>query len=136
MGKRTIVLGVIGADIHIVGNKVIDYALREAGYQVVNLGIFNSQEDFISAVKETDAKAILVSSVYGHGELDCQGLKEKCIEANLGHVKLYAGGNLVVGKYDSEDVERRFKAMGFDRVGSGVTTPGEIIEWLNEDLSS
>jgi methylaspartate mutase sigma subunit len=134
MGKKTVVLGVIGADIHIVGNKVIDYALREAGFEVVNLGIFTSQEDFIFAARETDAQAIIVCSIYGHGELDCQGLKEKCIEANLGHVKLYVGGNLVVGKYDTQAVGRKFKDMGFDRVGSGETTPGDIIEWLQEDI--
>jgi len=39
MSKKTIVMGVIGADIHVVGNKVIAYALEEAGFEVVNLGI-------------------------------------------------------------------------------------------------
>lgn len=135
MKKCTVVLGVIGADIHVVGNRVIDFALREEGFDVVNLGIFTSQEDFINAAKETDAQAILVCSVYGHGELDCQGLKEKCVEANLGHVKLYVGGNLVVGKQDPEGVRRKFLDMGFDRVGSERTMPGEIVEWLKEDLS-
>ncbi len=134
MKNKTVVTGVIGADIHVVGNKVIEYALREAGFNVVNLGIFSSQEDFINAAKETDAVAILVSSLYGHGELDCRGFKEKCTEAGLGHVRLYVGGNLVVGKQNREDVVKRFNEMGFDRVGSELTLPDEIIRWLNEDL--
>lgn len=134
MGKRNIVIGVIGADIHVVGNKVIEYALREAGFEVTNIGIFSSQEDFINAAKETDAAAILVSSLYGHGELDCKGFKEKCIEAGLKDVKLYVGGNLVVGKHDPEEVKKKFYAMGFDRVGLENTLPDEIINWLREDL--
>ena len=35
-----------------------------------------SQEEFVQAAIETDADAILVSSLYGHGEIDCQGLRE------------------------------------------------------------
>ena len=134
MGKGTVVMGVIGADIHVVGNKVIDFALRQSGYQVVNLGIFCSQDDFVNAAKETKADVILVSSLYGHGELDCKGLKEKCIEAGLKKIKLYVGGNLVVGKQNWEDVYNKFIKMGFDRVGSETTMPDDIIKWLEEDI--
>ena len=127
-------MGVIGSDIHIVGNKIIHFALREAGYDVTNLGIFNSQEDFINAAKETDAAVIMVSSLYGHGELDCMGMKEKCVEAGLGDVLLYVGGNLMVGKHEPEEVIEKFKAMGFDRVGLPTDMPEDILAWLEEDL--
>lgn len=132
--KKAIVMGVIGSDIHIVGNKIIHFALREAGYDVTNLGIFNSQEDFINAAKETDAAVIMVSSLYGHGELDCMGMKEKCVEAGLGDVLLYVGGNLMVGKHEPEEVIEKFKGMGFDRVGLPTDMPEDIIAWLKEDL--
>jgi len=134
MNKNSVVIGVIGADIHVVGNKIIDYALREAGYNVVNLGIFTSQEDYINAAKETDAAVIMVSSLYGHGEIDCQGMKERCIESGLSDVKLYVGGNLVVGKQDLDEVEKKFKKMGFDRVGGPQSMPTDIIAWLKEDF--
>ncbi len=127
---KTVVIGVIGADVHAVGNKIIDYVLTEKGYNVVNTGVLSSQEDFISAAIETDAKAILVSSLYGHGEMDCVFFKEKCEEAGLGHVKLYVGGNIVVGKQDFNKVEKRFKKMGFDR----VYAPGMKIECALDDL--
>lgn len=132
--NKSIVMGVIGSDIHIVGNKIIYFSLREAGYDVTNLGIFNSQEDFINAAKETDAAVIMVSSLYGHGELDCLGMKEKCIEAGLDDVLLYVGGNLMVGKHEPEEVIEKFKAMGFDRVGLPTDMPEDIIAWLKEDL--
>jgi methylaspartate mutase sigma subunit len=127
---NTVVIGVIGADVHAVGNKIIDYVLTEQGFNVVNIGVLSSQEDFINAAVETDAKAILVSSLYGHGEMDCKFFKENCEEAGLGHVKLYVGGNIVVGKQDFGEVEKRFKKMGFDR----VYPPGVKIEKALEDL--
>ncbi|MCF7927023.1 MAG: methylaspartate mutase subunit S [Candidatus Izimaplasma sp.] len=131
---KTVVIGVIGADVHAVGNKIIDHVLSENGYNVVNVGVLSSQEDFINAAIETDANAILISSLYGHGEMDCKFFKEKCVEAGLEDVKLYVGGNIVVGKQDNAEVEEKFKEMGFDR----VYMPGQKIEdaltHLKEDL--
>lgn len=49
---KTVVTGVIGADAHAVGNKIIAFALREYGYNVVNLGVMVSQEEFIGAAIE------------------------------------------------------------------------------------
>ena len=69
-GMPTLVLGVIGADVHCFGNQVLEHALREAGFRTVNLGVWTSQEDFVRAAIETAADAVLVSSLYGHGEID------------------------------------------------------------------
>lgn len=113
---KTIVIGVIGADVHAVGNRIIEYVLTNEGYNVVNIGVLSTQEDFINAAIETNAQMIMVSSLYGHGELDCVGLREKCVEAGIGEILLYVGGNIVVGKQDFETVEKRFKDMGFNRV--------------------
>ncbi len=132
---RTLVLGVIGADVHAVGNQILNYAFLDAGFHVVNLGVMVSQEEFIEAAIESAADAIIVSSLYGHGELDCQGFREKCNEAGLKGILLYVGGNIVVGKQPFEEVEQRFLKMGFDRVFGPGTTPEAGIKALNEDLS-
>ena len=136
MQKKKIVLGVIGADVHAVGNVILYHAFTNAGFDVTNLGVMVSQEEFIGAAIETDALAIIVSSLYGHGELDCRGLREKCIESGLDKIVLYVGGNIVVGKQPFEEVEKRFKEMGFDRVFGPGTAPETAIEALNEDLKS
>lgn len=130
----TIVIGVIGADVHAVGNRIIEYVLTNAGYNVVNVGVLSSQEDFINAAIEADAKIILVSSLYGHGEIDCRGLREKCIEAGLDDILLYVGGNIVVGKQDFSEVEKRFKAMGFNRVYAPGTPIEAVLPDIEEDL--
>lgn len=128
--KIKLVLGVIGSDCHAVGNKILDYSLTEAGFEVVNIGVLSPQEDFINAALETNADAILVSSLYGQGELDCKGLREKCDEAGLKSIKLYVGGNIVVGKQDFTEVKKRFEAMGFDH----VYPPGTSVETTINDL--
>lgn len=136
MGDRTMVLGVIGADVHAVGNQILNFAFTQAGYNVINLGVMVSQEEFIEAAIESAAKAIVVSSLYGHGELDCRGLREKCDEAGLKGILLYVGGNVVVGKQPFAEVEKRFKAMGFDRVFGPGTPPETTIAALNEDFAA
>lgn len=133
--RNTLVLGVIGADVHAVGNQILNYAFTDAGFHVVNLGVMVSQEEFIEAAIESAADAIVVSSLYGHGELDCQGLREKCDEAGLKGILLYVGGNIVVGKQPFEEVEKRFLAMGFNRVFGPGTTPEAGIAALREDLA-
>lgn len=132
----TIVIGVIGADVHAVGNKIIDYTLTREGFNVVNVGVLSSQEDFINAAIESNAKMILVSSLYGHGEIDCRGMREKCIEAGLDDIILYIGGNIVVGKQEFSEVEKRFKAMGFDRVFPPGTTIDSVIDIIKKDLGA
>ncbi|MBL4936108.1 methylaspartate mutase subunit S [Clostridium sp. YIM B02515] len=131
---KTIVLGVIGSDCHAVGNKILNHALTEAGFNVINIGVLSPQEDFINAAVETNADAILVSSLYGHGEIDCRGLREKCDEAGLKGIKLYVGGNIVVGKQNWQDVYNRFVEMGFDRVYPPGTSTEIAIKDLREDL--
>lgn len=134
MEKKTLVIGVIGADVHAVGNQILYRAFLDAGFNVVNLGVMVSQEEFINAAIETNADAILVSSLYGQGELDCRGFRAKCDEAGLAGILLYAGGNLVIGKHPFSVVEERFKAMGFDRIFPPGTLPDVDIEALKEDL--
>lgn len=136
MEKIKIVIGVIGADVHAVGNRILEYAFSSAGFDVTNLGVMVSQEEFIAAAIETDADAILVSSLYGHGELDVRGLRDKCDEAGLEGILLYIGGNIVVGKQLFIEVEKRFKKLGFDRVFPPGTPPEVDIYFLKKDLGT
>lgn len=134
MEKKTLVIGVIGADVHAIGNKILFHCFTEAGFEVVNLGVMVTQEEYVNAAIECAADAILVSSLYGHGEIDCRGLRERCEEAGLRDILLYVGGNIVVGKQPFEGVETRFKDMGFDRVFAPGTDPDVTIECLKRDL--
>ena len=135
MERKTVVTGVIGSDCHVVGNWMLRHALERAGFAVVALGAAVSQEEFIDAAKETHADAILVSSIYGHAPLDCQGFREKCVEAGLKKIVLYVGGLLSASVEPFEETEKRFRAMGFDRVYSPHTGLDKAISDLKTDLA-
>jgi methylaspartate mutase sigma subunit len=134
--QKTIVTGVIGSDTHIVGNRILTMALEKAGYKVVALGALTPAPEFIKAAVETAADAILVSSLYGQGELDCRGFRELCIEAGLDDMLLYVGGNLVVGKHPWPEIENTFLHMGFDRAAAPGTRVETVLEWLTADFAA
>ena len=133
---RTIVTGVIGSDTHIVGNRILAMALEKAGHRVVALGALTPAADFVRAAVETRADAILVSSLYGQGELDCRGFRELCVEAGLEDILLYVGGNLVVGKRSWEETAQTYLEMGFDRVAPPGIRSEAVIEWLGRDFAA
>jgi len=129
----TVILGVIGSDAHVVGITILEQALSAAGFEVLDLGVKTPQEKFVEAAEDHDAEAVLVSSLYGHAERDCDGLHERLAEADCDPVT-YVGGNLVVGQDDFERTRRTFEAMGFDRVFDSETDPTEAIAALRRDL--
>ena len=134
--SRTLVTGVIGADTHIVGNRILSMELERAGYKMVALGALTPAEEFVKAAIETAADGIMVSSLYGQGELDCRGFRALCVEAGLENILLYVGGNLVVGKQDWAGVEQRFLQMGFDRAFPPGTRTDDVIQALDKDFAA
>lgn len=135
--NKAVVIGTIGADAHMIGGWVLKKAFEEAGFTVAFLGAVVPQQEFINAAIEIDADAILVSSMYGMGILDCEGLRERCIEAGLDDIILYAGGTVAAPielEKNWPEIERRFKVMGFDRVFPNTVTAKEVVETLKADL--
>ena len=131
----TLVIGTIGGDSHIVGVKILGDVLRRAGFRVANLGAMVPPEDFVKAAIETDAKAILVSSLSGNAEFYCRDMRAMCEEAGLGDIFLYVGGNITMGHMPWPDIEARFKKMRFNRAFPPQTKPDLVIAALCEDLA-
>lgn len=132
----TVITGTVGMDAHVIGTKVLSRALKDAGFNVVALGMQVSPEEFIDVARETHADAILMSSLYGMAEQDLKEFNEKRLEAGLGDVLLYIGGNLVIGRYDPAEVEKKFKELGFDRVYPPGTDTDIVIRDLERDLKT
>jgi methylaspartate mutase sigma subunit len=133
--KCTIVLGVIGEDVHVVGARILEYALTDSGFEVVPLGAQVSQEEFINAAIETNARIIMISSLSGHAELLVNGFKEKCVESGLSDVLLYIGGYLLLEDKPWDEVAIKYTQMGFNRVYPPSTTPSVVINDLNSDVA-
>ena len=131
---KIIITGVIGMDAHIIGNRILQRILERDGFKVVGLGALTPADEFIKAAVETDAKAIVISSLYGHAEIDCQGFRDKCIEAGLENILLYIGGNLSVGTKEFSETEKTFIDLGFNRVYPPSVELKEFVKDLKKDL--
>jgi len=129
-----VVLGVIGTDPHVAGNRLLAYALENAGFKVVNLGTMTPANEFIGAAVEADADAILVGSLSGDAEVYARGFRHQCEEAGLKNILLYIGGRLVMGAREWPEVESEFKKMGFNRAYPPAILPQQVIQDLEADL--
>lgn len=134
MSRSRVVIGVIGDDIHIVGNRIMQLALEECGFSVYNLRTRNRPERFVQAALEVNAHAVFVSSLNGEGEHWCSDFRKRFSNVGLESILLYVGGNIVVGKRSQEEVIALFKGFGFDRVYHQLSDIRVAIRQLEEDL--
>jgi len=134
--QPTVITGTVGNDAHVIGTKILSRALRDAGFNVIALGCLTPPEEFIKVAQETNADAILMSSLYGMAELDLRGFKDKCREAGLEDVLLYIGGILGVSRHDFKEDEEKFKKLGFDRVYPPEADIKAAIQDLWNDLKA
>lgn len=112
-----VVTGVVGNDIHVVANRLMELSLHARGFEVFNLGVNTYLEEFFDAVVETGADILLISSL--NGEAEGWGREVKPLKAKYKHLEgltMMIGGNLVVGSGNSEDIVPRYKNYGFDLV--------------------
>ena len=123
-----VVTGVVGNDIHVVANRLIDISLQSRGFEVFNLGVNTYLEEFIDAVVETDAKILLISSLNGEAEGWCRELYRFKQQENLKDVVFVIGGNLSVGEGDESQIVPQFKEYGFDLVFHQI----DLLDGLDE----
>ena len=112
-----VVTGVVGNDIHVVANRLIELSLHARGFEVFNLGVNTYLEEFFDAVIETGADILLISSLNGEAEgwsREIKLLKSKY--KNLDNLVMVIGGNLVVGSADAQTIVPKYKNYGFDLV--------------------
>ncbi len=113
-----VVTGVVGNDIHVVANRLIELSLQARGFEVFNLGVNTYLEEFIDAVIETNADILLISSLNGEAEGWCREMK--ILKSKYGNllddVVFMIGGNLVVGTGSADAIVPKFKNYGFDLV--------------------
>jgi len=121
-----VVTGVIGNDIHVVANRLMDLSLNARGYEVFNLGVNTHLEEFFDAAVETGAEILLISSLNGEAEgwsREIKLLKGKY--KSLDNLIMMIGGNLTVGSGNAEDIVPRYKNYGFAQPGSRQALGGQ-----------
>lgn len=131
-----VVIGSIGDDIHVVGIAILAHALRNAGAEVIQLGIQTTPLEFVTTAIAEDADVVMVSSSNGHASMWCENLRSDLDDQGADDVLLYVGGNLSVSAATPwSDVEAEFLGMGFDRVFPPRSQPHEVISLLAADLA-
>lgn len=135
--KGTVVTGVIGDDVHVIGIRLMEYALRQNGFTVVSLGPLAQKKEFIESAIETAADALFISSLNGHAEMHIPGLRDACVEAGIGDILIYAGGQLTIRRPDWEQVRKRFvDELKLDRIYAPDVSPDTPIRDLEADIAA
>lgn len=63
VGKARVVIGVIQGDVHDIGKNLVALMCEVAGFQVYDLGIDVSPDDFIAKVREVNADVVCLSTL-------------------------------------------------------------------------
>ena len=126
-GKRIKVLvSKVGLDGHDRGAKVVASLLKEAGMEVVYLGMYQTPQAIVQAAVDEDADVIGVSYLSGEHLIFTPKIVAEMKRQALEDVLLVAGGTFPV-----EDIPL-MEEMGIDRVFRAGTLTADIVTFIRE----
>ena len=129
MRKLRVVIAKPGLDGHDRGAKVIARALRDAGMEVIYMGLRQTPEQIVAAALQEDADAIGLSILSGTHMHICPRVMDLLKARGLDDVLLVVGGII-------PDVDiPKLQALGI----SGIFLPGSpmqsIIDFINQAVT-
>lgn len=119
-----ILLAKPGLDGHDVGVKVLAYALKEAGHEVMYTGLRKSIEDIVARARKENSDVIGLSILSGTHQILCEKLNEQMKNNNL-QVPWIVGGNI-----PAEDVLSLEKSGAKKAFATG-TTIETVVSYIN-----
>lgn len=128
--KIRVIIAKAGLDGHDRGAKVIAAAFRDAGIEVIYLGLRQTPEMIVEAALQEDADAIGISILSGAHMTVFRKIAEHMKSKKLDNVLLFGGG--IIPK---EDIDR-LKEIGVGELFTPGTPTHETIDyvknWVNE----
>ena len=98
-----VVLGTVEGDMHEIGKTLVGTMLIANGFNVIDLGVDQSADKFVAAVKENDADIVGASALLTTTMLQQKKIIEALEEAGLrDQVKVMVGGAPVTESFASE----------------------------------
>jgi len=98
--KGKVVIGTVEGDLHDIGQNLVSIMLEGAGYEVHNLGIDNTKDAFVEAVKETEPDVVAMSALLTTTMIQMPEVIEAVKAAGLRDgVKIIIGGAPVTQEY-------------------------------------
>jgi len=101
MGR--VVLGTVKGDLHEIGKTLVGTMLTANGFQVIDIGVDRSADEFIAAIEETNATLVGASALLTTTIPEQQKIVEALTEAGLrDKVKMMVGGAPVTQAWADE----------------------------------
>lgn len=98
-----VVLGTVEGDMHEIGKTLVGTMLTANGFQVFDIGVDKSPEEFVSAIRENNADIVGASALLTTTMLQQKKLIQALEEANLrDKVKVIVGGAPVTQGFAAE----------------------------------
>jgi len=126
--KIKVIISKVGLDGHDRGAKVVASLLREAGMEVVYLGMYQTPQSIVKAAVEEDADVIGLSYLSGEHLVYTPLIVEEMKKHGLEDVLLVAGGS-----FPPEDIPV-MKEMGIDEVFRGGSLTADIVKYIEEHV--
>jgi methylmalonyl-CoA mutase C-terminal domain/subunit len=126
--RYRVVIAKPGLDGHDRGAKVIARALRDAGFEVIYTGLYQTPEQIAETTLQEDADAVGLSVLSGAHVTLFPRVAQLLREKGLDHVVLFGGG--IVPADDMAELE----TSGVARIFTPGAPLATITEWLESAL--
>ncbi|MBK5100147.1 MAG: cobalamin-dependent protein [Desulfobacteraceae bacterium] len=118
----------VGLDGHDRGAKVVASLLKEAGMEVIYLGMYQTPASIVSAAIDEDVDVIGVSYLSGEHLIFTPKIVTEMRKHGLDDVFLIAGGTFPV-----EDIPT-MEGMGIDKVFRSGSLSAQIVEYITQNV--
>ena len=118
-----VIVSMIGLDGHTTGGDVVSMILRDAGFEVVYLGVNQTPKMIVDAAIQEDVDAIGISS-HASNYSQIEELMDLVRKNDLDDVLVVCGGNI-----PKRQIER-LTAKGIAKVFTPGTAGSEIVDFL------
>ena len=126
--KIKVLVTKVGLDGHDRGAKVVSSLLKEAGMEVIYLGMFQRPESIVKAAIDEDVDVIGLSYLSGEHLIFTPQIVEEMKKNNVDDVFLIAGGT-----FPAEDIPL-MEEMGIDKVFRAGSLTESIVDYINDHV--
>ena len=118
----------VGLDGHDRGAKVVASMLKEAGMEVIYLGMYQMPENIVKAALDEDVDVIGLSYLSGEHLIFTPLIVEEMKKNGLDNVLLVAGGT-----FPAEDIPI-MEEMGIDKVFRAGSLTESFVEYIRDNV--
>jgi len=126
--KIKVLVTKVGLDGHDRGAKVVSSLLKEAGMEVIYLGMFQRPEGIVKAAIDEDVDVIGLSYLSGEHLIFTPKIVDEMKKNNVDDVLLLAGGT-----FPAEDIPT-MEEMGIDKVFRAGSLTGSIVDYIKTNV--